>query len=62
MKHKIASVVVGCAMLLTIVVSGLSRVNSVVTAVNVHHSAVDAMPAGGGTPVPPLPPCGPQSV
>jgi hypothetical protein len=60
MKHKIASVVVAYAMLLAIVVSGLSSVNSV-TAVRVHHGSV-GMAADGGTPVPPFPPCQPQSV
>jgi hypothetical protein len=62
MKHEIRSVVVVCALLLGIVISGLSRVNSVVTTVSVHHSSASTMSADGGTPVPPFPPCGPQSV
>ena len=60
MKHKIASVVAACAMLLAIVVAGSSHVNSVVTAVSIHHSSVGAMLADGSAPVPPFPPCGPQ--
>jgi hypothetical protein len=65
MKHKMVSVVFGCALLLAIVVSGLSSVNSVVTTsvvttVSAHRSSVNMVQADGGTPVPPFPPCQPQ--
>lgn len=56
MKHKAASLVVACAFLLAIVVSGIPQVNSVVTTIHANCNSASTLLTDGSYPIPPLPP------